>query len=63
MTPSELSCCGDQCGVEETGSVTLNERIRKAAFQRLLKTHQPVSVTMLTGEVGEPLERIDAGVS
>lgn len=43
--------------------MTLDERIRKVAFQRLLETHQPVPVTALTGELGEPPEQVDAAVA
>ncbi len=57
MTPSGLSCCGDQCGKEEAGSVTVNERIRTIAFQRLLQTRQPVSALALTNDLGgSPVE-------
>lgn len=63
MTAANRTCCGEPAGQGETSSVTLNERIRMVAFQRLLKAVQPVSVAALTDELGEPRERIDAAVA
>jgi hypothetical protein len=43
--------------------VTLNERIRKFAFQRLLETHRAVPIASLADELGEPVEEIDSDIS
>lgn len=63
MTASDLSCSSEQCYNEEVPTVTLNERIRKVAFQHLLETHQAVSVDVLIDELGEPREKIDGALS
>lgn len=63
MTPSRLSCCGDHCGNEEAGSVTVNELIRTIAFQRLLQTRQPVSAKALINELGGSPVEVEAGLA
>lgn len=63
MAGSDLSCSGDQCCNKALATERLSEGIRKLAFRHLLETHQPVSVVVLTDELGESRERVDAAVS
>ena len=63
MTGQYRSCCGgDHCDAE-SDVATLGGRIRKVAFQHLLQTRQPVFVSMIADELGEPRDRVEAVIS
>ena len=63
MTGQDPSCCGGDCCDAETDAVSLGGRIRKVAFQHMLQSCQPVSLSTIADKLDEPRDRVEAVVS